>query len=373
MAPKKDVTELYRLMVAKLFNKITAEELARLHLLLQQPWARKEWDTLQKKFKEPSTIDAAAKMVKEDATKRVKDAVRKHTGDRNLLTLVATAITMGLLALASWQYFHKPPASTAIAPQPVIKGPLLRAADGKTTPLVAGTTVFADTNIIVTDPIAHTLRIVRGTLGNRTLEIPVGMGYIVSLPDGTQVFLNAVTRLSAPVFSATKREVSISGEAYFKVAKDVSRPFIVHVPQAEAIMEVLGTSFNVNTYNPAAIKISLEEGAVRLLRAQHSTELTPGFQAVYYTDNKAPTVQTFTLAELSWLKGEYSFKSAQMEELVPVLKRWFDLDVVIEEPLHADPFTATLHRDKPLGDFLKILENIGNVKTYYKGRVLHIR
>lgn len=103
------------------------------------------------------------------------------------------------------------------------------------------------------------------------------------LSDGTRVHANAESRLTYPVsFTGNKREVYLTGEALFEVAKDTLHPFIVHTPYG--IVEVVGTRFNVNTYEKNQTTVTLEEGAVKVYceekKGTEQKSLSPGEQAV---------------------------------------------------------------------------------------------
>ncbi len=111
----------------------------------------------------------------------------------------------------------------------------------------------------VTAPAAKTIETVYNTI-----TTPKGGQYQVSLPDGSMVWLNAASSLSFPVnFTGKQRKVSITGEAYFEIKKNRNKPFIVQAGRQE--VEVLGTEFNVNSYQPESISTSLVAGAVKVI------------------------------------------------------------------------------------------------------------
>ncbi len=111
-----------------------------------------------------------------------------------------------------------------------------------------------------------------------TLMVPRGNRIRISLADGTKVWLNAESRLVYPSrFGPGRREVAVKGEAYFDVAADAARPFIVKAGGMD--VEVLGTQFNLNTYS-GAIYATLTQGKVRTAAAGGSVILNPGEQAV---------------------------------------------------------------------------------------------
>ncbi len=111
------------------------------------------------------------------------------------------------------------------------------------------------------------------------LEIPVGGEYSLVLSDGSKVWLNSASRLKFPVkFTGGSREVEVTGEAYFEIAKDKSKPFRVRFNNST--VEVLGTHFNVSAYeNDNVQAVTLLEGAVKVLNAENEVRIKPGEQA----------------------------------------------------------------------------------------------
>src|SRR5690606_2730376 len=128
---------------------------------------------------------------------------------------------------------------------------------------------------------------------SHSIQIPKGMQYQLTLPDGSQVWLNAASSITFPVqFPGTKRVVKLSGEAFFDVRHDAAKPFIVQTRLQS--LEVLGTSFNVSAYaDDGYVKTSLVSGSVRIDRTGHghapnpSLVLKPGEESVAKADNNA--------------------------------------------------------------------------------------
>ncbi len=155
------------------------------------------------------------------------------------------------------------------------------------------------------------------------------------LADGSFVHLNAVSSISYPrQFSKTKREVEISGEAYFDVNRDESRPFLIHVKGHT--VEVLGTSFDVKAYEDEDIfSVVVESGSVKVLlndSKEGSIVLTKDQKLSY-----SPVTRQFKVIEvraedeLSWRKGILRFNSTPMREVEKMLERWYGVDVTIQD------------------------------------------
>lgn len=155
-----------------------------------------------------------------------------------------------------------------------------------------------------------------------TMTTPRGGQYKLKLPDGTQVWLNASSSITYPTaFPGKTREVSITGEAYFEVAKNPAKPFTVKTYKDE--ITVKGTSFNVNSYRDEPdIKTSLLEGLVEI---NHATLLKPGYA---YTGGKV--IPADLDKELAWKNGVFNFHHVKLEDAMRQIARWYDVEVRYE-------------------------------------------
>ena len=206
-----------------------------------------------------------------------------------------------------------------------------------------------------------------------TLYVPGAKDYTVTLPDGSQVWLNSQSKLRFPgSFSGdAQREVYVSGEAFFKVAKNPNQPFIVHTYKPD--IKVLGTQFNVNTYDTASIKTSLVEGSVNTSANGNTVLLKPGFEAVYsatgFTTNSFDSTTT-----LSWMQGVYYFQDTQLKDLAALLPRWFNVKVAFDNPaLTGKVFSGALLKQKSLQSFLDNLAVSANIHSDIKDGVVHFK
>jgi len=204
-----------------------------------------------------------------------------------------------------------------------------------------------------------------------SLWVPPGMDYHITLSDGTLVFLNSATTLKFPFhFAGNTREITVDGEAYLQVAKDQNRPFILHTPRGT--VQVLGTTFNVNTYDSGRIKVSLVDGAISFTTADKKTVLKPG-QAITYIEEEGSAVSTLNENELLWIKGRYKLDNTPMKEITKVLPRWYGVQVIIDNQKIAEKrFTGTILKSEPIQEFLDAIKLTTGAESYYKDRVLHI-
>lgn len=200
-----------------------------------------------------------------------------------------------------------------------------------------------------------------------TLETFKGEQHQLMLPDGSHVWLNAASSITFPdAFSAT-REVSVSGEVYFEVAHDPSRPFIVKSKGQR--VEVLGTHFNINVYpDELSGKTTLLEGAVRISTdANGSSLLKPGEQASL-TAGKIRVAKVSTDEVIAWKNGYFMFESEDIRSVMRKISRWYNVEVVYEGEVPQDTFGGTIDRFAKVSQVLKKLQLTDKVHFKVEGR-----
>lgn len=199
------------------------------------------------------------------------------------------------------------------------------------------------------------------TVSYNTISTPRGGQFQVILPDGTEVFLNSESSLKYPTnFANNKREVTLTGEAFFGVQKNPQKPFVVLCSERQMIM-VLGTHFNVSGYPDEAIKTTLEEGKVKVskLNSTQNATLKPGDQSIV-TSQGIEVRQVNLATELAWKRDMFIFRSTSMKEVMKQFSRWYDVDVDYSTiPDHA--FYGDIPRNLSL---LKVLEIINAYSDY---------
>lgn len=212
-----------------------------------------------------------------------------------------------------------------------------------------------------------------GEVAINTLSTPAGGQYQVTLADGTRVWLNALSKLQFPsAFRGTDRTVEISGEGYFEVAPDKSRPFFVKMNGM--LVQVLGTSFNVNAYtDEPEIRTTLLTGAVRLVKGDAAVALKPGEMGVAIAGNVVSpaasgnarggvgsghpandlTVRTADLDQvMAWKNGTFSWDHADVHTVMRQLSRWYGVDVTYEGTPTKALFGGEIGRDLSLKQVL---------------------
>ncbi len=191
-----------------------------------------------------------------------------------------------------------------------------------------------------------------------TLTNPRGSRVIhITLSDGSAVWLNAGSSITYPVvFTGNERNVTLLGEAYFEVAKDKIKKFIVRSGQIAT--EVLGTHFNINAYEDESdIKVTLLEGRVKVNGNGHYALLSPGMQARIGAAGELRIITDVdVLAETGWKNGYFSFNNADIAAVMRQLARWYDVTIVFEGEIPNREFEGEIQRTLSLSDMLKILE-----------------
>lgn len=211
-----------------------------------------------------------------------------------------------------------------------------------------------------------------------TLVTPRGSEYSLTLADGTQVWLNAASRLR--FFTSDRgreRRVWLEGEAYFEVAHDARRPFIVE--SGGQSIRVLGTRFNINSYEgDRAIYTTLVEGSVAIapLTGGDAVTLEPGQQAEYSRRNGgAIAVKAVdTSLATAWMNGTFIFAHASVTEIMENLSRWYSFEFEVSPLLDGLRFSGQFPRCENLDKILSIIASTGTgMQIDYDGTKITLR
>lgn len=212
---------------------------------------------------------------------------------------------------------------------------------------------------------------VAGSAGYNTLTTPRGGRFKVFLPDGTKVWLNAVSSIRYPVvFNNQQRVVELTGEAFFKVKQVYTKdkktrvPFIVNVKSSSgdsAMVKVLGTSFNVSAYeNQDMFEVTLKQGSVRVEKGNSVQLLKPGEQAQVFDDNHISMIKRADVEGVtSWKAGVFYFENQDIKTIMNEIGRWYDVDVVYEGLVSTARFNGKISRAAEIHEVLEILKLSG--------------
>ncbi|MDP2891058.1 MAG: DUF4974 domain-containing protein [Bacteroidota bacterium] len=196
-------------------------------------------------------------------------------------------------------------------------------------------------------------------------ETPRGEKSMVTLPDGSEVWLNANSRLVYNSFSANHRQVELKGEAFFKVARNEQAPFVVKTN--ECSVEVMGTSFNVMAYDDFGRKeITLLSGKVNVHLEDDEQVLKPG-QALILKDHKFQIVEVDASQSSGWVDHKFNFKNIPLSELMQRLENWYDVDITLDNKSGREVnFTGTFKNEETIWqvlDAIKVYTPIKYEKT----------
>jgi len=203
------------------------------------------------------------------------------------------------------------------------------------------------------------------------LTIPRGGQFYLKLSDGTQVWLNSDSQLKYPVsfIKGKTREVElVYGEAFFDVSPSTNHEgslFKVH--NSEQDIQVLGTTFNVKAYKDESnIYTTLVEGKVAVTIKDIQKNLTPNDQLNLDLETKIVTLQKVDVYNaISWKDGVFSFEDISLYEIMKVLSRWYDINVVFKnEKIKEEEFIGVLSKNQNIEDILKSIKNFGLVENY---------
>jgi len=164
--------------------------------------------------------------------------------------------------------------------------------------------------------------------GYITLAIPAERTRTVTFPDGTTATLNASSKIRIPLgYAAGKREIEMEGDVFYTVVEDKDHPFKVSADNA--VVEVLGTSFEVRAYpDEKRVRTEVSTGSVRLIAAQHDTVIKEGHAFQFYTDHSASSQMMEISADSVgvWRRGVLDFTNQTPKGIAEILSKWYGMD-----------------------------------------------
>lgn len=238
---------------------------------------------------------------------------------------------------------------------------ILRLANGRTISLsdaksgvVVNTSRFSyDDGSAIEDPVAADGNAVNSKTGSwNEVSTPKGGTYKVILPDGTNVWLNAASKLRFPNrFIEGRRYVQLTGEAYFEVAKDRAHPFIVSSNRQQ--IQVLGTHFNVSVYpDEETATTTLMEGSIAI----NNTLLKPNQEAVLMGRGGLVISNVEASDAMAWKDGKFRFNNTDLDVVLRQLGRWYDVDIRYIGEIPDRKFTGGIDRNINASEALDILK-----------------
>ena len=398
--------KLAEIIVRLRIRRVTDEERAYLNDWLDESEANRQTykrvvrgEALARRLRAEEQINSEADFAA--ITERV--ARRLARGRRRLLRAVSWSAVAAVLAGVVYfsflyeaepefvPYSYEPAQAAVIAATPNVDSKVV---------LVTATGARVDLEKRLPDTIASGQAVIRGERGQLTYEekaeIPreevreewnkvitsIGGEYMVSLSDGTRVWLNANTELEFPVnFVKERRVVRLKGEAYFEVARDERRPFIVET--AGMRTRVLGTSFNIKAYDDERDeRATLLQGSVEvsLLRSAQDDALAtravlePGMQACWSAGARSLSVQAVDADDVvAWRRGEFVFNEEDISVVLRTLSRWYGVRFIYESgEMETYTFSGKLNKDDRLEASLEVLTLAGGPTFRVEGDKIYM-
>jgi ferric-dicitrate binding protein FerR (iron transport regulator) len=381
MAQSFNRKKLIRLVQKYLAGKASQEE---------QQFLEAYYNTFEK---EPDPLQAAGQQAKDDLSNDMKAAIWQQIAQREQAQVaipffkrtgirMAMAAAILLLVSVPVYYFSSQPASkTSQLPIAKKQAPILPGGDKATLTLADGSVIELDTAQNGTISLQGATNVVKkdgrlqytSAANNQTSEIiyntiatPRGGQYHIVLSDGSNVWLNAASSIRFPAtFTGKERLVEITGEAYFEITKNQHRPFkVITAPSGQgtapgAVIEVLGTHFNVNAYaDETDMKTTLLEGKVKMapMASGEWSILKPGQQAAIHHSQLTIRDNVDLDEAIAWKNGLFYFDNADIQTIMRQLARWYQVEVSYKGNIPSRRFAGQVSRSTGLLQVLKILE-----------------
>ena len=380
------------LLLKRLTGSLTPDEASELRAWIEADPRHRlladmilDTDALTHEYRQLPLVNSETARQEMQARIRRAEAPRRHRRIISAAAAIAVIITGALWMLTSREQSH--PHSSAEAPhislnhadsipsfRPGVTKALLHAPSGKSISLSASDTVTPLRQLLseTTTPSAKT------TLASRELclEVPRGGEFKITLEDSTEVWLNSGSTLRYPeTFGPHERRVEISGEAYFAVRRDASRPFFV-VTRDQRI-QVYGTTFNVRDYpEDEQSYTTLETGSIALRKLDGNggeVHLSPGHQAIFHKDSATLSMTTVNPAVITgWRHGRFVFEGQTLLNIMRDLARWYNFEFEFTDRRIASiVFNGSIPRYADFTTAITILENCGDIDfSVSDGRVI---
>lgn len=296
---------------------------------------------------------------------------RKIKNRRLRITHLSMRITAAVAAVSFliFTFYSKPqrfeePTATLISAEPGSAKAILKLANGEeffldNTPInitIGKSKISVDTTNLLSYEQTES-----NIVEYNTLKIPIGGEYQIKLSDGTKVWLNSDSEITFPSrFTGNSRSVKVSGEVYFDVVEDKTKPFMVLVDDLS--IKVLGTEFNVSNYPEENLKITLTEGSIALAQSNVKGEriLLPGQQLIKNYQTDFTYIREVDVEGCNaWRNGLLFFDNETMEEVVRKLERWYSVKIEIRnEELKKREIYGVIKKYEDINQIFELLQTI---------------
>ncbi|MDQ6530512.1 FecR domain-containing protein [Flavobacterium sp. LHD-85] len=186
----------------------------------------------------------------------------------------------------------------------------------------------------------------------------------IFLEDGSVIVLNSNSSITYPEEFETTRNIQLVGQAYFKVFRDVKRPFIVQTHDVK--VRVLGTSFDINSYNHHDTKVSVITGKVEVTSPTgKKVQITKNQQADLIKNSDLQISEENSKDKIAWISNTIMLKNTKLSETVKIIENWYNVDITIEDPELNNLTISGKFKDEKLENVLESIAYLKNLKINY--------
>ncbi|MBV8251588.1 MAG: FecR domain-containing protein [Chitinophaga sp.] len=286
--------------------------------------------------------------------------VRKMRIWRNAAAAAMLALTVG----ATFVYLKQKQQTHQLADmahrKPAANKAILTLAGGKQVELdSAGHQILQQGNATIQQrngELAYANNTPNGEITYNELTTPRGGQFVLVLPDGSRVWLNAASSIRFPTSFTKDRTVHVTGEAYFDIKPDASKPFIVQTTRS--VVQVLGTAFNIMDYADEQQQTTLVNGAVKVLVGGEAVLLQPGTMARLQSGKLTVTNADVTM-NTAWRNGQLYFAGQDAYAVLRQISRWYDVDIKLKGRLPETRLGGLMDKNVPLSAILEFLQENG--------------
>lgn len=372
----------FKLIIKKINNNLTKEESNLFDSWLNESTKHLAYFNLVK-----SNFNAEVKDInKKKAWRNIQNSIPKRKSKlKSISRFMAAAVIIG--CLFTTYYFSNQKYSKSILEESFQITEIAIGSDKATLTLENGSNVLLNeentyrSNKVTSNGkslVYNESKLTKEKLSYNYLTIPRGGQFFVQLSDGTKVWLNSESKLKYPVnfIKGDPREIElVYGEAYLEVSKSEKHNGDAFVLKTnEQSIKVLGTMFNVKAYkDDTDILTTLVEGSVSVSNNINKNMLKPGEQSRLSQAKNEFEITTVDVNDIiSWREGEFSFTNRPLQDIMKVLSRWYDIDIIIvNEDLKSIRFTGLLSKQQHIENILEIIKNTNNLNyKIYENKII---
>ena len=186
----------------------------------------------------------------------------------------------------------------------------------------------------------------------------------IFLEDGSVIVLNSNSSITYPEEFDETRNIELVGQAYFKVFRDVKRPFIVQTHDVK--VRVLGTSFDINSYNHQNTKVSVISGKVEVSSPTgKKVQITKNQQADLIKNSDLQISTENSEDKIAWISNTIMLKNTKLSETVKIIENWYNVDITIEDPELNNLTISGKFKDEKLENVLESIAYLKQLKINY--------